>query len=265
MSMSQVTSATNKPLVIKIGGAILEKPEALEELLNVIASLKNQAVVLVHGGGCVVDEMLSQAGFTTEKKHGLRVTPKAQMSIISGALAGSVNKAIVAPASSLNISAVGLSLSDGDMVSCCLSGKDLGMVGEPKAQHSKLLDVLLNNKFLPIISSIGALGNGELVNVNADDAAVVICQLLNAELLLLTDVNGVKDGNGAYIDSLNSSQANSLIAQGIIAGGMTAKVNAALYAAKQLRRSIAVASWQSPQQIFNLLNGENIGTRIQPN
>jgi len=93
----------------------------------------------------------------------------------------------------------------------------------------------------------------------------VICQLLNAELLLLTDVNGVKDGSGAYIDSLNTAQANSLITQGIIAGGMTAKVNAALYAANQLRRSIAVASWQSPEQIFNLLNGENIGTRIQPN
>ncbi len=106
----------NKPLVIKIGGAILEKNEALADLLKVILSLKNQAVVLVHGGGCVVDEMLSQAGFTTEKKHGLRVTPKVQMPIISGALAGSVNKSIVATAASLHIQAVGLSLSDGDMI-----------------------------------------------------------------------------------------------------------------------------------------------------
>ena len=259
-----------KPLVIKIGGAILdgqtkEKGDALKALLQVIASLEDQAVVLVHGGGCVVDEMLTQAGFTTQKKQGLRVTPKTQMPIISGALSGSVNKAIVAKAASLNLSAVGLSLSDGNMVSCQLSKKDLGMVGEPKAQSSKLLDTLLHNKFLPIISSIGALENGDLVNVNADDAAVVVCQLLNAQLLLLTDVNGVKDGSGEYITSLNPKQATSLIDQGIIAGGMTAKVNAALYAANQLRRSIAVASWQSPEQILNLLNGENIGTRIQPN
>jgi acetylglutamate kinase len=255
---------SKKPLVIKIGGAILEKNDALQSLLKVIASLKNQAVVLVHGGGCVVDEMLSQAGFTTEKKHGLRVTPKAQMAIISGALAGSVNKSIVATATSLNLSAVGLSLSDGDMVSCHLSDKDLGMVGEPSANDSKLLDTLLNSHFLPVISSIGALPSGELVNVNADDAAVAICKLLNAELLLLTDVNGVKDGNGDYIVSLNNEQASTLIEQGVIAGGMTAKVNAALHAANQLRRSIAVASWQSPEKIINLLNGDAIGTRIEP-
>jgi len=254
----------NKPLVIKIGGAILEKSETLTDLLKVIASLKNQAVVLVHGGGCVVDEMLNQAGFITEKKHGLRVTPKTQIPIIAGALAGSVNKSIVATAASLNMQAVGLSLSDGDMVSCQLSEKELGMVGEPRAHSSKLLDTLLNANFLPIVSSIGSLKNGELVNVNADDAAVTICQLLNAELLLLTDVNGVKDASGEYIASLNKSQANVLIEQGVIAGGMTAKVNAALYAASQLRRSIAVASWQSPKQIINLIQGDAIGTRIQP-
>jgi acetylglutamate kinase len=101
--------------------------------------------------------------------------------------------------------------------------------------------------------------------VNADDAAVAICQLLNAELLLLTDVNGVKGANGEYLSSLNGEQAQNLIAQGVIAGGMTAKVNAALHAAKQLRRSIAVASWQSPEQVTQLLDGQGIGTQIQPN
>jgi len=255
----------NKPLVIKIGGAILEKKDALANLLKTIASLKNQPVVLVHGGGCVVDEMLSQAGFTTEKKHGLRLTPQEQMPLIAGALAGSVNKAIVATAASLQMQAVGLSLSDGDMVSCSLSNKDLGMVGEPSAHNSKLLDTLLSADFLPIVSSIGSLANGELVNVNADDAAVAICQLLNAELLLLTDVNGVRDASGEYISSLNKKHADSLIEEGVIAGGMTAKVNAALHAASQLRRSIAVASWQSPEKIINLLNGDVVGTRIQPN
>jgi len=264
MKNSSVNS-TNKALVIKIGGAILEKKNALADLLNVIASLKNQAVVLVHGGGCVVDEMLHQAGFTTEKKHGLRVTPKEQMPLIAGALAGTVNKAIVATASSLHMQAVGLSLNDGDMISCTLSEKGLGMVGEPSAHTSKLLDTLLNANFLPIVSSIGSLANGELVNVNADDAAVAICQLLNAELLLLTDVNGVKDASGEYIASLNKAQANTLIEEGVIAGGMTAKVNAALHAANKLRRSIAVASWQSPKQIISLLKGDAIGTRIQPN
>ena len=253
-----------KPLVIKIGGAILEKESALTSLLTVISSLRNKQVILVHGGGCVVDEMLSQAGFVTEKKHGLRVTPPEQMAIISGALAGTVNKAIVATANSIHLAAVGLSLNDGDMISCSLSPLDLGLVGVPKANSSKLLDNLLNSQFLPVISSIGALENGDLVNVNADDAAAAICQLLNAELLLLTDVNGVKGSDGEYLTSLDSAQANELIDSGVIAGGMTAKVNAALLAAKQLRRSIAVASWQSPEQITQLLEGSSVGTRIQP-
>ena len=257
------------PVVIKIGGAILDgyhqgNTAALTALLNVIAGLKGQPVVIVHGGGCIVDEMLAQAGFITEKKHGLRVTPKAQMPIISGALAGNVNKAIVASAASLQLPAVGLALTDGQMVQCHLSPLALGQVGIPKPFSSALLDTLLKAKFLPIISSIGALENGELVNVNADDAAVVICQLLNAQLLLLTDVNGVKGATGEYLRSLNSEQAQALINSGVIAGGMTAKVNAALQAANKLRRSIAVASWQSPEQIVDLLNGANIGTRIQP-
>ena len=259
-----------KPVVIKIGGAILDgynqgNTSALTALLTVIARLKDQPVVIVHGGGCVVDEMLAQAGFITEKKHGLRITPKEQIPIISGALAGNVNKAIVASAASLKLPAVGLSLTDGQMVQCELSPLALGQVGVPKPYSSSLLDTLLKANFLPIVSSIGALDSGELVNVNADDAAVVICQLLNADLLLLTDVNGVKGATGEYLSSLNSQQAEQLISSGVIAGGMTAKVNAALQAANKLRRSIAVASWQSPEQIIDLLNGVSIGTRIQPN
>ncbi|MBU2869119.1 acetylglutamate kinase [Colwellia sp. E2M01] len=261
---TQAVEKTVKPLVIKIGGAILEKESALSALLAVIAELKDKHVVLVHGGGWVVDEMLAQAGFTTEKKHGLRVTPKTQIPLISGALAGTVNKEIVATANSMSLTAVGLALHDGEMIKCTLSEQDLGQVGIPQPKSSKLLDSLLNGKFLPVISSIGALDNGDLVNVNADDAAVAICQLLNAQLLLLTDVNGVKGANGEYLTSLNGEQANKLIEEGVIAGGMTAKVNAALLAAQQLGRSIAVASWQSPEQITQLLDGQGIGTQIQP-
>lgn len=256
--------SNKKPLVIKIGGAILENDNALTALLEVISTLNEQPIVIVHGGGCVVDEMLAQAGFETVKRDGLRVTPKAQMPIISGALAGHVNKSIVAMANSLRLPAVGLSLLDGHMVKCTLNPADLGSVGLPVPNKSKLLDTLLSNQFLPIISSIGALPNGDLLNVNADDAAVVICQLLNAELLLLTDVNGVMDGDGRYLTSLNTSQAQQLIHDGVIKGGMTAKVNAAFDAANQLRRSIAVASWKVPSQIIGLLEGQPIGTRIIP-
>lgn len=265
MSTQSHTLIKNKPLVIKIGGAILENEHALTELLMVISQVKKQAVVIVHGGGCIVDDMLAQAGFSTEKKNGLRVTPYQQMPIISGALAGQVNKSIVASANGMNLPAVGLSLLDGDMVKCALHPENLGAVGVPSAHKSTLLDTLLSAHCLPVISSIGALESGQLVNVNADDAAVVICQLLNAELLLLTDVNGVRNAEGEYLSSLDSTQAAKLIDEGVIQGGMTAKVNAAFNAANQLRRSIAVASWKAPQQIMDLLAGKAIGTRIIPN
>jgi len=255
---------SKKPLVIKIGGAILENTHALTDLLKVVSQVKNQAIVIVHGGGCVVDDMLAQAGFSSEKKNGLRVTPYQQMPIISGALAGQVNKSIVAAANGMNLAAVGLSLLDGDMVKCSLHPDNLGAVGVPNANKSKLLDTLLSANCLPIISSIGALDNNQLVNVNADDAAVIICQLLNAELLLLTDVEGVRGVDGKYLSTLTAEQAEQLIQAGVIQGGMTAKVNAAFYAANQLRRSIAVASWKAPQQIIDLLAGEAIGTRIIP-
>ena len=129
-----------KPLVIKIGGAIIEKESALSALLGVIATLRNKQVVLVHGGGCVVDEMLAQAGFITEKKHGLRVTPKDQIALISGVLAGTVNKAIVATANSMDLAAVGLSLNDGDMVSLYfISVKHSDKWAFHKPNNSKLL------------------------------------------------------------------------------------------------------------------------------
>lgn len=251
-----------KPLVIKIGGAILEKADALKALLVELAKLKDQQVVLVHGGGSSVDAQLKQAGFTTEKKDGKRITPAEQMPIIAGTLAGYVNKTIVGQANNLNLGAVGLSLGDGNMVSCKLADPQLGNVGDPAPNDKKLLTALLNAGLFPVVSSIGALDNGELVNVNADDAAVAICQLLEAELLLLTDVPGVKGAGGEWLVELGSKQAAQLIEQGVIAGGMTAKVNAALLAANQLRRSIAVASWQSPELIANLLAGDNVGTRI---
>ena len=116
-----------KTVVIKIGGAILAEAQALSNLLE---SLKQQDinVVIVHGGGYLVDELLAKAGFTTEKLNGLRVTPPEQMPIIAGVLAGTVNKSIVAKANALGIKTAGLSLLDGELVKCKPSDPELGAV-----------------------------------------------------------------------------------------------------------------------------------------
>lgn len=256
-------------LVIKIGGAILERDGALQRFMEIVAQLKvsdpQKAIVVVHGGGVIVDAMLQQAGYVSEKRNGARVTPFEQMPTISGALSGYVNKAVVSIATQVGLNPVGLSLVDGTLATCEMNREGLGAVGIPKANQKQLLEVLLQAGFLPIISSIGMVETGELVNLNADDAAVVVSELLDAELLLLTDVDGVLGADGQLLSSLTHLDAQHLIASGVISGGMTAKIQAAFYAANQLRRSIAVASWESPEQIVNLLSGQAIGTRIIPN
>lgn len=254
------------PLVIKIGGAIMENAAALDNLFSVLLKLqKDRGVVIVHGGGCIVDEHLSQAGFSSDKINGLRVSAKEHMPLISGALAGTVNKQLVAQANSKSINAVGLALHDGNMVHCKPAAKELGQVGIPAPANTDILISLLKTHMLPIICSIGQLADGQLVNVNADDAAVAISELIDGELLLLTDVAGVKGANGDYLSSLTQQDANQLITDGIIAGGMIAKVNAAFAAANRLRRSIAVTSWKAPEQLLTLHQGELLGTRIEPN
>ncbi|WP_394172085.1 acetylglutamate kinase [Thalassotalea litorea] len=254
------------PLVIKIGGAIMENLQALDKLFSVLVKLQQtRGVIIVHGGGCVVDEHLLKAGFRSEKINGLRVSDKRHMPIITGALAGTVNKQLVAQANSKQIHSVGLALHDGAMVNCKPAAQELGQVGVPEAANPELAQALLTAKMLPIICSIGQLANGELVNVNADDAAVAISELVNGELLLLTDVAGVKGADGDYLPSLNQQQASQLIKDGVIAGGMIAKVNAAFDAATRLRRSIAVTSWKAPEQLLTLHQGELLGTRIYPN
>lgn len=254
------------PLIIKIGGAIMESKSALMALFNVIKSLQqnHQHIVIVHGGGCVVDQLLDQANFTSTKVNGLRVSEVEHMPIISGALAGTVNKNLVAKANALGLQAVGLALHDGQMIRCTKAEESLGCVGVPKPKSKQLINALLANNSLPIICSIGCLDNGDLVNVNADDAAVAISELVDGNLILLTDVAGVKGADGQYLEHLTNKQANTLIEQGVIAGGMVAKVNAAFIAANRLRRSIAVASWKTPEQLMNLQQGKVFGTRIEP-
>ncbi|MDN3652860.1 acetylglutamate kinase [Thalassotalea ponticola] len=258
---------SDKTLVIKVGGAILQQRQAISQLFEVIAQLQQQSVriALVHGGGVMIDKMLKQAGLVSEKHSGLRITPKSHMPIISGVLAGDVNKQLVASASRAGVMAVGVALHDGQTTTCQPRDAHLGQVGVTQPNDPWLLNALLSAGCLPIVCSIGALNDGSLVNVNADDAAVVIAMLLQAELVFLTDIDGVYGADNACLRSLDHQHAQQLIAEGVICEGMVAKVNAALEAATRLRRSIAVTSWKTPQHLLQMYSGGEFGTRIIPN
>ena len=254
-------------LIIKLGGALIENDEALTALYTGIRNYleKNRRpIVLVHGGGCLVDDLLSRLGLKSEKKNGLRVTPFEQIPYITGALAGTANKLMLAKAKELGVNAVGLCLTDGGMTRVTQKDPELGAVGDADVGDPALLEVLLSNGYLPVLSSIGITDDGRLMNVNADQAAVALAISLKADLALLSDVDGILDRDGKLIPEMTSGQADALISSGVISGGMTVKVKAALDAARILNKPLSVASWRYPDKITALLNGEAIGTRVLP-
>ncbi len=254
-------------LIIKLGGALIENDNALSALYEGLTNyLKNnkRPIVLVHGGGCLVDDLLKSLGLKSEKKNGLRVTPKEHIGYITGALAGTANKMMLAKAKSVGIDAVGLCLTDGDMIKVTQRSEELGCVGDVALGSPKLLEVLLQNNYMPVISSIGITQEGELMNINADEAAVALAVVLKADLALLSDVDGILDKDGNLIKEMTQDYATKLINEGIISGGMEVKVKAALKAAKTLNKSLSVASWKYPEKLSALLSGEPIGTKVLP-
>lgn len=253
------------PLVIKLGGVLLDSEEALERLFTALVTYREKherPLVIMHGGGCLVDDLMKKLALPVVKKNGLRVTPADQIDIITGALAGTANKTLLAWAVKHNINAVGLCLGDGGTVSVTLLDAELGHVGNAQPGSPALVQTLMAADYMPIISSIGITADGQLMNVNADQAATALAATLGADLILLSDVSGILDGKGQRIAEMTAQKAEQLIAQGIITDGMVVKVNAALDAARSLGRPVDIASWRHADQLPALFNGEPIGTRI---
>ncbi|ATY89063.1 acetylglutamate kinase [Pectobacterium atrosepticum] len=253
------------PLIIKLGGVLLDSEEALERLFTALVAYRQEhqrPLVIVHGGGCLVDELMKKLSLPVVKKNGLRVTPADQIDIITGALAGSANKTLLSWARKHDINAVGLCLGDGGSTTVTQLDESLGFVGKAEAGSPALLNTLLSAGYLPVVSSIGITAQGDLMNVNADQAATALAQTLGADLILLSDVSGILDGKGQRIAEMTAEKAEQLIAQGIITDGMIVKVNAALDAARALGRPVDIASWRHAEQLPALFSGVAIGTRI---
>ncbi len=174
----------------------------------------------------------------------------------------SIIKTLLAWAKKHQIAAVGLFLGDGDSVKVTQLDEELGHVGLAQPGSPKLINTLLENGYLPVVSSIGVTDEGQLMNVNADQAATALAATLSADLILLSDVSGILDGKGQRIAEMTAEKAEQLIEQGIITDGMIVKVNAALDAARTLGRPVDIASWRHADQLPALFNGMPMGTRI---
>ncbi|WP_372881051.1 acetylglutamate kinase [Psychromonas sp.] len=253
-----------KPLLIKLGGAVLENDQALANLFSALTQYlhkQQRPLLLVHGGGVIVEDVLNKMNIVSQKKNGLRITPFEQIPYVAGALAGTSNKLLMAKALQAGLSAVGLSLADGFSCKVTQLDPELGAVGVCSANNPSLINSLLAGEHLPVISSIGIGEDGRLYNVNADQAAIAICELVGAELLFLSDVDGVWDADKQVIPELNTQLADTLIAENVIQDGMAVKVKAALQAADQLGY-VMLGSWKNPDNLVSLLAGQAVGTKV---
>ncbi|MGS2718970.1 acetylglutamate kinase [Paraglaciecola aestuariivivens] len=258
-------SANKKVYVIKVGGAFMQSGAEALKFLSTLKELQQHfTLVLVHGGGAIVEDLLSALKLPTQKIDGLRVTPKEHMPYIVGALAGTANKELCALALSAGLTPVGLSLLDGKMCIAKTINQQLGAVGTVEPGDPNLLTAIASSQMLAIISSIGADQQGNLLNINADQAATAIAQLLDAELLLLSDVPGVLDANKQLIQSLSHQQILKLTQDNIIKDGMVVKVQAAQQAANSLGRSVTIASWKDSNTLLGLSQGKHLGSTILP-
>jgi len=253
------------PLVVKVGGALLEDARAnLDAFRGLIALHRAHAggIVLVHGGGSQVDRQLARVGIETPRIEGIRVTTREAIDQVVGVLAGSAHVRLLGMLSSLGARAVGLSLSDGGLCRCRHTTKftfDAGEVGEIIDGDGTVVQTLLGAGFLPVVNSIGTSADGEPLNINADEAAGALARIVGAEgIVLLTDVPGVFDREKRLIAEVDATRVESLIADGTISGGMIPKVRHALSAARDAGCPAVIASWKDPAAIAHGTTGTRV-------
>ena len=222
-----------KIVVVKYGGSAMLDDELKKNVIKDVVLLKLVGFkpIIVHGGGKEISRWVGKVGMEPKFINGLRVTDKDTMEIAEMVLA-KVNKELVAMVESLGVNAVGISGKDGGLLKCRkkqTEGGDIGFVGEVTKVEPKILEDLLEKDFLPIIAPIGLDDDYNTYNINADDAACAIAKAVHAEkLAFLTDIEGLyKDINdkSTFISRLTASEAEELIHDGYIGGGMLPKLN----------------------------------------
>ncbi|MEP2784781.1 MAG: acetylglutamate kinase [Pseudoruegeria sp.] len=243
----------NAIVVVKFGGHAMGSAEAMEDFARDVVLLQQVGVnpVIVHGGGPMINEMLKKLDIQSEFVNGKRVTDAATVEVVEMVLSGRVNKRIVQAINAQGGKAVGLSGKDANLMVCDQTNPDLGFVGTPADMNPKILHDLFAVDTIPVIAPLGAGRNGETYNVNGDTAAGAIAAALKADrLLLLTDVEGVKNAKGEVVTELTSDQVHALTKDGIIAGGMIPKTETCLDAINDGVRAAVILDGRAPNAVL---------------
>jgi acetylglutamate kinase len=247
-------------VVVKLGGTTLA--EQRQVLVEVAAIARRRPVVLVHGGGKRMTEWLERLGVKTRFENGLRVTDPAALEVAAAVLRGVVNSELVAALRDVGCDAVGLSGVDGGL----LIGErlpDVGLVATVTGVRRDLIDSLLVAGQVPVVAPLARDELGVVCNVNADDAAAGLAAGLGArQLVLMTDVDGVRGADGRKLDAISAEEAAALIADGTIRGGMVPKVKAALSALTFPGTEAIIADGSAPDALRRSLEDPSFGTRV---
>ena len=266
-------------IVIKYGGHAMKDTKSIKSFCEDIALLKQSGLkpVIVHGGGPQIGNMLEKLGIETKFESGMRITDDKTLEIVEMVLCGGINKEIASNINNCGCKAVGLSGKDASMIIAKKhNGKikdesniekivDLGFVGIPEKINTDIIEILTSNDFIPVIAPLGISEDGKTFNINADTVAGAIAHSLNAKrLLVLTDVEGVKDNQNNVIEELTKDEALKLIADETIAGGMIPKINTCIDAVeKGVSAAVIVDGRVKHAVLLELFTEHGAGTLIR--
>jgi acetylglutamate kinase len=251
--------------LIKIGGSLLDSPESRQRLASEIGQAVQAGLkaVVVHGGGKQMTRFLEERGVESRFVNGLRVTTPDVLDAVLKVFAGSVNQELVAAFIANDVPAVGLSGMDGLLTEAKQLSAELGFVGKPVRSDERLLNLLIENGYLPVVACVAGDRRGQFYNVNADQMAASVASAIPVDkLLFLTDVNGVWGKEKVIYPTITIDKCKKLIEQGIADGGMRAKLEAAMEALHSGVSEVVIVPGAIAGVIEELLAGAQIGTRL---
>ena len=258
---------TGKVVVVKYGGNAMVNEQLKQQVMEDIVLLWTIGVkvVLVHGGGPEINEMMNRVGKKSEFVDGLRVTDRETVDIVEMVLAGKVNKTLVNLLEKKGGNAVGLSGMDGRLIEAEMKNPKLGYVGNITKINIEVVNDLLDNGYIPVISTLGRDREGNVYNINGDTAAGNIAGALGAErLIMMTDIAGIlrdKDDPSTLITGLTVEEAKELYKEGVISGGMIPKVDCCIEALYKGVKNVVIMDGRVPHSILmELFTNEGAGT-----
>jgi acetylglutamate kinase len=269
-ALPYIQQFTGRTVVVKYGGAAMKDSDLKDKVIRDIVFLSCVGLrpVVVHGGGPEINSWLAKLKIEPQFRDGLRVTDADTMDVVEMVLVGRVNKELVALINQAGGLAVGLCGKDGNLITARPLGKEgVGFVGEVSSVDTKVIEALVSNGYIPVISSVAADETGQAHNINADTVAGEIAAALGAEkMILLTDTPGILrnyQDPSTLLTRLDIQQARNLIKDGIVAGGMIPKVNCCVRSLAQGVRAAHIIDGRIPHALLlEIFTDEGIGSMI---